>query len=846
MTGFSYNILNDLGPNSTASAGGLFLVDNIYPGTLSLGGLLQGTPDVFFIYELAPAEPLWLTIEPNSGTVGPGNTGLIDVYFDAFEFPVGTTKTATIHLMSEPNIGNISIPVTMTIGSFEFGYIEGNVILDGILPYNIGDVTDVVVEAGPYTAFPDLNGDFLLETYPGTFDVVVSLYGYETQTISNITVVEGTTVSGINFTMPCVYGIISGVITEADGGAPVPGATITLIDTEFNTVTASDGTYNFIVEAGTYDVKVVKGGFSAQTAMGVAIGAQSTVVQNFQLEVPERKICVIDLDPTPTGEGLVPIVENFFQEGTVHYTTSISGYPLTDEVETLFLLLGVYPNNYTLTNADAAFVASWIESYPDRNIYMEGGETWAFDDPTLLHAYFKISGLDDGSSNLVNINGLSSFWAGKSWVYTGENNWIDQIEAIPPAINIMENPNAGYYTSVAYDEGTYKTIGSSHEIMGLTGGAGTGLGVAYVMAWFGYPVFTPGSLEGYVTEDQTGDPVEGATINIAGLASGTSGPNGYYLIEDALLGTWDATATKQNFHPQTTSVTIVEGATANQDFVLEAPGTLQGVVTESNSGNPVANAMINIGNGMYTTMSGVDGTYVIEEILTGTYDVIASKENFHPQNVSLTIASTLVVTQNFMLEAPGSLEGTVTESGSGVAVTDAIINVGEGMYTTMTGSDGTYLIEEILTGTYNITCTKYGYTPGSASVTITESTIFIQDFELLIPQIVVNPMAVEVTMDPMELLDSAVNISNPGNGSVDWNGTVNMASDKSKNAWDLQFTFDLEAATGGPGNGGAECDGQYYYTTRWASDLIHKFDFDGNLIEEFSIPGVYGLRNLAF
>lgn len=64
--------------------------------------------------------------------------------------------------------------------------------------------------------------------------------------------------------------------------------------------------------------------------------------------------------------------------------------------------------------------------------------------------------------------------------------------------------------------------------------------------------------------------------------------------------------------------------------------------------------------------------------------------------------------------------------------------------------------------------------------------------------------------------------------------------------FDLQFSFDLEAASGALGNAGAEFDGTYYYTTRWASNLIHQYDMSGNLIKEFSIPGVTGLRDLAF
>ena len=64
--------------------------------------------------------------------------------------------------------------------------------------------------------------------------------------------------------------------------------------------------------------------------------------------------------------------------------------------------------------------------------------------------------------------------------------------------------------------------------------------------------------------------------------------------------------------------------------------------------------------------------------------------------------------------------------------------------------------------------------------------------------------------------------------------------------WELIFTFDVSTVSGGSENYGAGFDGTYFYTTRWASNLMHKYDFNGNLIEEFSIPGVWGIRDLTF
>jgi hypothetical protein len=66
--------------------------------------------------------------------------------------------------------------------------------------------------------------------------------------------------------------------------------------------------------------------------------------------------------------------------------------------------------------------------------------------------------------------------------------------------------------------------------------------------------------------------------------------------------------------------------------------------------------------------------------------------------------------------------------------------------------------------------------------------------------------------------------------------------------WDQLAVFDIGAtgASGANGNAGAEFDGTYFYSTRWASNLLHQYDDTGALVKEFSIPGVSGLRDLAY
>jgi len=66
--------------------------------------------------------------------------------------------------------------------------------------------------------------------------------------------------------------------------------------------------------------------------------------------------------------------------------------------------------------------------------------------------------------------------------------------------------------------------------------------------------------------------------------------------------------------------------------------------------------------------------------------------------------------------------------------------------------------------------------------------------------------------------------------------------------WDVQANYDALVVTGAAGNAAAiflPTVGEFW-TSRWASALLHRWTAAGTLIEEFSIPGVTGVRALTF
>lgn len=64
----------------------------------------------------------------------------------------------------------------------------------------------------------------------------------------------------------------------------------------------------------------------------------------------------------------------------------------------------------------------------------------------------------------------------------------------------------------------------------------------------------------------------------------------------------------------------------------------------------------------------------------------------------------------------------------------------------------------------------------------------------------------------------------------------------------IQFNYDATAVTGAPGNAGAIfLSGlNEFWTSRWASGLLHRWTKQGALIEEFSIAGVSGTRAMTY
>jgi len=81
------------------------------------------------------------------------------------------------------------------------------------------------------------------------------------------------------------------------------------------------------------------------------------------------------------------------------------------------------------------------------------------------------------------------------------------------------------------------------------------------------PAPTTGKIYGYVTDAETGDPIEGATVTVGSVATATTDAQGYYEVE-VEAGTYTVTVTADGYESASTTVTVEAGGSVQVDFQL--------------------------------------------------------------------------------------------------------------------------------------------------------------------------------------------------------------------------------------------------------------------------------------
>ncbi|MDP4280680.1 MAG: C25 family cysteine peptidase [Bacteroidota bacterium] len=210
-----------------------------------------------------------------------------------------------------------------------------------------------------------------------------------------------------------------------------------------------------------------KNGEQASLLLEISADKGIAAANNINLTIGKIPVLIVDLDGN--------LSSGTFME------TAVSGLGITSEFNTqaipdslekyaaVFVCLGTYPDNHTLTNQEGTKLADYLNS--GGRLYLEGGDTWYYDPSTPVRILFNINGTIDGNGDLSIVNGIPrTFTDSLSYSFSGDNQYIDHIDPVSPAYTVLKNQSPEYNTTIANDAGFYKTIGSSAEFGGLQDG----------------------------------------------------------------------------------------------------------------------------------------------------------------------------------------------------------------------------------------------------------------------------------------------------------------------------------------------------------------------------------------
>ncbi len=226
---------------------------------------------------------------------------------------------------------------------------------------------------------------------------------------------------------------------------------------------------------------------------------------------------------------------------------------------------------------------------------------------------------------------------------------------------------------------------------------------------------TYGTLNGTIVDAVSGLPLASATVSIAGQTLQTNNA-GAFTADKVPAGQVSVTAAYDRYYDASRSITLQAAGDASVKLGLEpiTTGTVRGVVTDANSGEPIDGASVNIGRQPTTTNSA--GVYVLEKVAAGDIEVAAGATLYEPgrDNVALLAAREVEVDFRLIPIRYGTVSGVVTDASTRQPLSGARISIGD--KTAISDAQGAFLFERLSAGNLDFVSRKPVYKDDSTRV----------------------------------------------------------------------------------------------------------------------------------
>ncbi|MED4051937.1 carboxypeptidase regulatory-like domain-containing protein [Priestia megaterium] len=606
------------------------------------------------------------------------------------------TAIASVSVATEQTT-NIIVPLTPNPAT-----VTGQIInkqtgasLSGVI-VTITDLNGLILG----NAVSDINGQFIIRNLPPNTAVITATAtqpGLGSASTS-VQLGPGSTNNVTLFLTPEV-GSLTGTIRNIQTSETIAGATVQVFDFTralvATLVTDQNGQYLLEnITPGTYRVIVSNQGFGTLAQEAVVIVNQE-IILNFSLTPNPGTILGTVLNQQngqPLG-GVGVVVRQFSPAGPVVANSATDG-------NGVFTIPNLAPGTYTV-----------IATLPNFGTSAASVEVITNSSSTVKLALTPNPGAVQG----VATNAASGAPLPNTFVRVINNNGV--------IVAVMQTDSNGQYRVQNLEPGTYTMIVINSSFQRQTIGFMVAAGQTNII---NVPLeLNPGSINGTITNAQTGLPLAGATVqlflsqSLIPVANTVADENGVYRFNGLEPGDYIVTANSTSFARGVLGATVLPNVQTTANISLQPnPTSVSGTVTDQN-GNPLSNATIRVLDENETVLgtgvSGLDGAYAVGGLPPGTYGIIATKTGFSTTTSGLTLISGEIQTGvNFILAAnSGTLTGIVADSSTGTplpGVTVTIRNIlGLVVATAFTNVDGRYMIQNLAPGEYNVSFFENGF-----------------------------------------------------------------------------------------------------------------------------------------
>ena len=526
-----------------------------------------------------------------------------------------TTSNVNFNLAAAP--GSISGIVTNAQ--------TGTPIIGANVQVRVVDSSGAVIA----TVLTDGNGQYVVNGLaPGIYTVVVSEQDYQTNS-ATVQVISNQTTDGSIALQPDP-GQITGTVVDSVGNNPIPGASVSIVNSSGNLITTvlTDSNGVFLVQGlapDNYTVNVFANNFQNGMVGALVSSGQTTPVS-----------VVLFPDPGFITGTVSPLVPN-----TIVQLRDVNNLLIDSVVanqDGTFSFNNLTPGTYTV-----------LASAPNYSTAQSGVTVLASQTSTVDMTLVP----NPGSVSGIVIDNLGNPIVNATFQIFDQNNIL---------IGSGFTDSSGQYIVGNLPSGSFNVVvnspGFGQVITGINLGVGenlTGVNITLIP--------NPGNINGQITNFTTGDVISGATVVIIEgisqipVATTTTSAFGNYSVSGLAPGSYIVSASKMNFTTEQIGAIVISNSATRADLALgENPGTISGNVEDTNgnpiTGNGIQISVFNENNVLVVSfLANSDGTYSVSSLAPGTYFITASAPNYSSSTVSAIVQSNQTTTVTNVLAA---------------------------------------------------------------------------------------------------------------------------------------------------------------------------------------------------